>query len=348
MSMFLYPPTKRCPLLKSFTTNSQKGFAALPLFLMGLVLIILMNFNGFFTHPKSLITDKTAYKASGSRQIDKKGLHMVDVEFESPTPTVVPSIPTPVDVCYHDLSRRVDPNICTCDFALLVNCKNDSCVEIRPGKNSNELKTITCAIADNFEYCRLFGKEGDGWYCIGKPVIYLYPQKPTYVDVTVSGNVVESIPEYNNGWFGVLAMPGGVLKYNDQYYRELYYEATTPTLNAPDNGVFIKTEYLKQELEFYTKQLGLLKNESEEFVDYWLPRLQNLNKKYIFFSILSAEEKQRTDRVEISPKPDVFIEFIAYFKGSDEPTGVRPLKLPAVPGRIGFTAVEWGGVIDRN
>ena len=182
---------------------------------------------------------------------------------------------------------------------------------------------------------------------MGKPVIYLYPEKPTFVDVTVSGNIVESIPEYNNGWFGVLAMPSGVLKYQGNYYRELYYESESKTLNAPNNGMFIKTENIRNELKIKTQKLGLNSFESEEFVEYWTPRLTDLNKKYIFFSILDREEKERTDHVEISPKPDTFIQFIAYFKGVDEKFETKLFDPPTPPKRIGFTAIEWGGVIDR-
>jgi len=73
-------------------TKQQKGFSALSLFFMGLILLILMNFTGFFTHPKSPITDSTVYTASGSGQLDGKGLHMVDVYFE--TATLMPPPPT--------------------------------------------------------------------------------------------------------------------------------------------------------------------------------------------------------------------------------------------------------------
>lgn len=186
---------------------------------------------------------------------------------------------------------------------------------------------------------------------MGKPVIYLYVDKPTFVDVTLltPGQIVESIPtiETGNKWTDVLALPGGILKYQNNYYRELYYESSQEKVNPPDNGVFINTQNLEQELKTQVLKLGLLGIEADEFVDYWLPRLENLNKPYIFFSILSKEEKKRTDHVEISPKPDVFIEFIAYFKGVDEKFQTKSFAFPQVPNRKGFTAVEWGGVIDR-
>jgi hypothetical protein len=74
-----------------------------------------------------------------------------------------------------------------------------------------------------------------------------------------------------------------------------------------------------------------------------------MNSPYVLFSILDSEEKERIDRVEISPKPDTFIGFIAYFKPVYEKYTPMPLSLPEVPpARVGYTAVEWGGTIDNG
>ena len=95
-------------------------------------------------------------------------------------------------------------------------------------------------------------------------------------------------------------------------------------------------------------RLGLIKNEREEFLEFWIPRIKALNSPYIFVSILEKDEKERIDKVFYSPEPDTRIEFIAYFKPLDFPIAIDPLILPKRPERIGFTAVEWGGVIDNN
>jgi hypothetical protein len=50
--------------------------------------------------------------------------------------------------------------------------------------------------------------------------------------------------------------------------------------------------------------------------------------------------------VNISPKPDTFIEILVYFKPLKQQIPLAPLILPVTPKRIGFTAVEWGGTID--
>lgn len=340
--------------MRNLTTNFQEGFSAIGIFIMGLALLIIMSSLGFFVPPKSPTNDNTIYTATGANKINNdKGLHMIDLSFTTPTSpptTPVPTIavqatptpacvPPPGNYCPPDTERtECDCNPCK---PIDVYCGGN----LPPAPASCQGDTPACrSRAENDPTCH--------WYCMGKPVIYLYVEKPTFVNVALltPGRIVESIPLIESGkkWQNILALPGGVLRYNDNYYRELYYESSVEKVNAPDNGIFIKTDDLKLQLKTQTEKLGLLPNESQEFVDYWLPRLQSLNKPYIFFSVISKEEKERTDGVEIKPAPDVFIQFIAYFKGVDSPSSIRTLRYPAVPKRTGFTAVEWGGVIDRQ
>lgn len=186
--------------------------------------------------------------------------------------------------------------------------------------------------------------------CFGKPVIYLYPVIPMLVDVelVIPGRVTVSDPLYpEGGWKNVLAYPNGTLVYQKKTYKELYYESQVDKVNAPDTGVVIPTKDLQMTLASITTKLGLVKHERDEFLEYWLPRLQELNAPYILFSLVDPVEKERTDHVNITPEPMTRIEFLAYFKPQQEPTTtLKPLKLPEKPPeRIGFTAVEWGGTI---
>jgi hypothetical protein len=331
--------------------KDQKGFSALSLFFMGLGLIILMSATGFFTHPKSPVTDTTEYTATGSKNIDNvKGLHMVDLDFSTPTqmpespittvpPNPIPSIctPPPGNYCEHETER----NGCTCNPCLPVGLYCNGNLPPAPATCTGDTPACQSQASQN-PSCH--------FYCLGKPVIYLYPTHSMFVDVTLGRpeTLVESIPEYGNGWKNVLALPGGILKYQNNYFRELYYESSVEKVMAPDNGIFIKAGNLNTELKTKTEELGLNSYESEEFVEYWTPRLEALNKPYIFFSIISKEEKEKTDHVDISPKPDTFIQFIAYFKGVDAPFETKPFTPPNVPERTGFTAVEWGGVIEPS
>ncbi len=289
---------------------------------------------------------------SGDSQ--KKNLQLKKLTFQPK--------PTPVgDACNHDMSKKVDPNVCTNCIAYLVYCKDSQCTDFDQSKSSMPgTKDAVCADFNNSGWCRTLAREGDGWYCIGKPVIYLYPTTPTLVDVKVitEGKVVISDPQievngrHNNiessqGWSDVMAHPNGILFYNDKPYRELFYESETKDVKQPKAGFIFKRENLKEELTNFIERLGLTReDEKDEFLDWWLPRLSAYDSPYWFVSILEKDEKQRLDQVLISPKPDTFIEFIAYFKPLENvPENYEELTLPPTPQRIGFTAVEWGGVI---
>jgi hypothetical protein len=187
-------------------------------------------------------------------------------------------------------------------------------------------------------------------WCYGKPVIYLYPEKKMEVDVAVHvvGTITESIPHYpDEGWKNVTVYPDGKLLYQGKQYVELYYEADIPPINPPKKGFIFAKKNLKEKLIGLTDALGFKKNEQQEFIEYWLPRLNSLNKPYIFVSLFSQKAKDTVDHVEISPKPDIFIQYMFYFKPLEQPVRVEPLTLFA-PQRKGFTAFEWGGVIDSD
>lgn len=191
---------------------------------------------------------------------------------------------------------------------------------------------------------------GCKYACMGKPVVYLYPTKPTLVSVTVEtpGSIIASDPLYpENGWKDVLAHPDGTLLYKDKKYSELFYETSVnKRIAMPEQGIVIPSEELEQTLRSSIARLGLIQKEQDEFLEYWVPVLQNLHSPYILFSILPPDVKDSVDRLIISPKPDTRIEFIAYFKPLKQPITIRPLDLPKTPPqRIGFTEVEWGGTI---
>lgn len=188
-------------------------------------------------------------------------------------------------------------------------------------------------------------------WCIDKPVIYLYPQYPTLVDVKlrIPGHVTVSIPTYpeNTGWQDVLAYPDGTLVYQNKSYTDLYYETSVTHKAIPHYGIFIPKSQLSLQLPSLLSRYGLNEKESKEFMDYWMPRLQEVPNNYIFFSVFNKQQKDEIDHVTIQPKPDVFIEVLVYFKGVDFPFATGSLTIPSSPPqRYGFTAVEWGGILD--
>lgn len=192
---------------------------------------------------------------------------------------------------------------------------------------------------------------GDGKYCVAKPVIYLYPSKPTYVDVKVisTGQVTISDPFYPpDGWKNVFAYPNGDLLYHATKYRELFYETEVTTYKKPEKGIVIPSRDLENQLNRILDRLGLIGTEKIEFLEFWVPKLLALKSPYIFFSLIDQSEKEKIDKVIILPKPTMSIAFLAYFKPITDPsTYNNTLIIPPAPIRKGFVSVEWGGSLDN-
>ncbi len=188
------------------------------------------------------------------------------------------------------------------------------------------------------------------FFCEAKPAIFLYPEKPSLIDVSIEapGKITISIPEYGDGWKGILAYPDGSLFYQGDKYPELFYEVALDRQEPPKTGVIVARKDIKPTLLKLGKQLGFNNTENTEFVEYWTDRLnKNIKSPFIQISFWDPIAKQKLDKVIITPKPDVFIQYIFYFKEVTIPYSIMPPAIPEAPVRQGFAAVEWGGVIDQ-
>lgn len=177
-----------------------------------------------------------------------------------------------------------------------------------------------------------------------KPIIYLYPTEETEVSVRLKNKdmITVSYPKYNYGW-NVRAKEDGTLtdlETNRNLYS-LYYECNNIVrYKVEDEGFVVKGEDVAKFLEEKLDILGLTEREAEEFIIYWLPKLEANKYNYIRFA--SEEEIEQNMPLEITPKPDTTIRIIMTFKGLDTPIDVKEQKLEQVE-RNGFVAVEWGG-----
>jgi hypothetical protein len=177
-----------------------------------------------------------------------------------------------------------------------------------------------------------------------KPVLYLYPEDTTKVNVEVELNNHEMIfyyPTYDKGW-EVTATPSGDLydEAKKQYYC-LFWETEGPAIaeNLDEGFVIHKSEAIKF-LEDKLAHLGLIARESNEFIIYWLPKLQQSEYSAVYFAF---EEYEEIAKLNISPKPDQIIRVMMLFESLDTPIEIEEQQLPETPKRFGFTAVEWGG-----
>lgn len=261
--------------------------------------------------------------------------------FSVPTQTAVvsPSAPNPATCAGYVNSGVPVPSSCTCPD-----------VYIECPYTTSDPTDVTVGPNGCLDPLFVGDPPKTGKFCIDKPVIYLYPTTPTVVNVAVqtTGSVVVSNPLYpQDGWKDILANPDGTFQYRNKQYSELFYETSVTNFQKPTNGITIPITHLSDRLNTLLNQLGLVGHEKEEFLSYWVPRLQALHSPYIYFSLLDPSSKAAIDSVDISPKPDTMIDFIAYFKPLTTPDNGAVLQLPPMPQRKGFVAVEWGGVIDK-
>ena len=117
------------------------------------------------------------------------------------------------------------------------------------------------------------------------------------------------------------------------YYSEWFF-------NRIKEGFVVKGNQTIQFLEEKLAVLGLNERESEEFIVYWLPKLQKNEYNYIRFATL--EEINNNMPLELSIEPDTLIRVLMQYKPLDKYMEVKEQEL-VTPDRNGFTVVEWGG-----
>lgn len=175
-----------------------------------------------------------------------------------------------------------------------------------------------------------------------KPVIYLYPTEEMNVNVELdyNGTLTTTYPEYNDGW-NVLASPDGTLidPVTEREYYCLFWEGTSDVEYDFSKGFVVKREDTRAFLEDSLAKLGLTQKEANEFIIYWLPRLEQ--NEYNLIAFQDEIYKENAELI-ITPAADTTIRVFMAWKGLEEPIEIEPQVLEA-PERVGFVAVEWGG-----
>ena len=202
---------------------------------------------------------------------------------------------------------------------------------------------IVASVAGYFIYENYHSR----WYPydidVKKPIIYLYPENETKVEVKLSNpeNITCDYPEYNDGW-NVVAKPNGDIRdlSSGKDLYGLYYECSSGFSHIEPEGFVVKSADVADFLDEKLKVLGLNDKERNEFIIYWLPKLEQ--NKYNYIRFLTKVEVDEAEELNVNPKPDSVIRVMMSYKGLDKPINVREQKLKTAE-RAGFTVVEWGG-----
>ena len=175
-----------------------------------------------------------------------------------------------------------------------------------------------------------------------KPVIYLYPEAETEVSVTLdySGELTCTYPTYDGGWT-VTAQPDGTLTdASKQTYSYLYWEGVDHLVYDFSQGFCVPGEDTAVFLEGALSQLGLTRREANEFIVYWLPRMERNH-----YNLITFQGSTYTDHavLHVTPEPDSVLRVFMAWKPLQNAIDISAQELPAFD-RDGFTVVEWGGV----
>lgn len=180
-----------------------------------------------------------------------------------------------------------------------------------------------------------------------KPVIYLYPEQETKVNVqlTFNGTLTSTYPTLPPEGWTVTAQPDGTLTDEEgRSYRYLFWEGAADVDWKQDSGFLVKAEDAREFLEESLTQLGLNELEQNDFITYWLPKLEKNGESFVTFAA-----KQYTDNavLTVTPQPDSVLRVQMLISKVDDSNRAAFQKLPEqeLPRfeREGFVLVEWGG-----
>ncbi len=180
----------------------------------------------------------------------------------------------------------------------------------------------------------------------GKPVVYLYPTKPTVVSVKVDANVTVSEPEYGKGW-KVLAQPDGKLLNSDgKTYDSLFWEGLGrgeyPLITQ---GTVVPKDQVQATITDQLKQLGLNEKESQDFKDFWISKMPK--DPYVRLTWFTTSQMDQLAPLYVTPRPDTIIRVFLDFQGlQSDAVSLPTQRLSSIP-RRGFTVIEWGGLLRK-
>jgi hypothetical protein len=179
-----------------------------------------------------------------------------------------------------------------------------------------------------------------------KPVLYIYPEKDTTVSVKLNykGDIIHSYPEYPDSGWTVKAQTDGTLWDKDgKSYYALFWEGKPDAELFAKDGFVVKGSETAAFLEEKLAYLGLNRREANEFIMYWLPRMESNPYNFIHFAGKTYEEMAE---LIIDPKPETLIRVMMLTLPLQHNMHMPEQDLsPLKKERKGYTVVEWGGSV---
>ena len=181
-----------------------------------------------------------------------------------------------------------------------------------------------------------------------KPVIYLYSDidnKPVRVWIGTEHEITCVYPKQdsNDAWQVYANKDSRICDQSGKEYNYLFWEGLSDMSCDYSKGFCVKGEDSIGFCEDSLSKLGLTCREANEFIVYWLPKLEK-NK----YNLISFQTDCYTNAYDlhVEPAPDNMLRVFMAFKPLEEVIDMKAQDLDELRGsfkREGFYVVEWGG-----
>lgn len=180
----------------------------------------------------------------------------------------------------------------------------------------------------------------------GKPVIYLYPESTMDMSVWVSprGGFSYTEPEYGDGW-DVTAYPDGriVNREDGLEYPYLFWEGRGGIYAPVETYWVVEQSRVESFLRETLTRMNFNQTEVADFVEFWLPRMQDA--AYYKIGFHGTNVMNELAPLSLSVKPDHILRILMDYEELDSwQPSKPPARLPRA-NRDGFEVMEWGGVL---
>jgi hypothetical protein len=178
-----------------------------------------------------------------------------------------------------------------------------------------------------------------------KPNIYIYPTKELKLTVNLSfpngGQLLESIPNYGNGW-EISVKTNGII---NETYHYLFYECKFPDMTQNKFGWLVANTELEQFFRNNMSLSGFNENEIKDFTEYWIPLL----KDYKYYEIY-PQYKNTLDKmsfISFSETPLNIFRLQYVIKGRNDNNIILLAPQLETARREGFFVMEWGVILKQ-
>lgn len=190
----------------------------------------------------------------------------------------------------------------------------------------------------------------DDMQMVDKPVIYLYPEVKTEVEVKLDivGTPTFYYPAYTDSW-RFTALPSGDLIFGDNTYNYLFWESAQRISFTPSertSGFNVKGSEVVDFLEEKLTLFGFNSKEKADFITFWGPRLAQNALNFVRFEY-GEDCCDKYAKLVITPEPTtinrLYMSWMAISSVIElEEQVIFPFN------RNGFNVLEWGGFEVKN